>query len=356
MHTFPISKVSKSKLSEVDFDNLPFGKTFSDHMFVADFKNGEWTNMGIVPVADLSIHPGNCTLHYGQSIFEGMKAFKNKDGEPVMFRPEMNARRMNASARRMCMAEIPEDIFLEALHQLVDLEKDWIPSTVGSSLYLRPFMFGTDEYIGVHSSACYKFIIMALPVGPYYSKPVSLKVEETYLRAAVGGVGEAKTAGNYAASLYPAQLAKEEGYDNVMWMDGKEFKYVQEVGTMNIFFVIGESVVTPSLNGAILHGITRDSMITYLKDQGYNVEERDVSIDEIVAADKAGTLKEIFGTGTAAVVSYVNKMAYRDHIINIDPEEYKISPMFKEYLIGLRSGEIADTRDWMVTVKSSVMA
>ena len=324
MHNFPISKVSKSKLSQVDFNNLPFGKTFSDHMFVADFKDGEWTNMAIVPVADLSIHPGNCTLHYGQSIFEGMKAFKNKNGEPVMFRPEMNARRLNASARRMCMAEIPEDIFLDALHQLVDLEKDWIPSTAGSSLYLRPFMFGTDEYIGVHSSACYKFIIMALPVGPYYSKPVSLKVEETYLRAAVGGVGEAKTAGNYAASLYPAQLAKKEGYDNVMWMDGKEFKYVQEVGTMNIFFVIGDTIVTPALNGAILHGITRDSMITYLKDQGYKVEERDVSIDEIVDADKAGTLKEIFGTGTAAVVSYVNKMAYGDHVINLEPEAYKI--------------------------------
>lgn len=356
MHNFPVTKVAKSRLEGIDFDNLPFGKTFSDHMFVADYKDGQWTDMGIVPVADLSIHPGNCTLHYGQSIFEGMKAFKNKHGEAVMFRPEMNARRLNASARRMCMAEIPEDIFMDALHKLVDLESGWIPSKTGSSLYLRPFMFGTDEYIGVHSSACYKFIIMALPVGPYYSKPVSLKVEDTYLRAAPGGVGEAKTAGNYAASLYPAQLAKKEGYDNVMWMDGKEFKYVQEVGTMNIFFVIGDTVITPSLNGAILHGITRDSMITYLKDQGYKVEERNVSIDEIVAADKAGTLREVFGTGTAAVVSYVNKMAYGDHIIELNPDDYKISPEFKNYLVGLRSGDIEDTRGWITPVRSAVTA
>ena len=356
MHNFPVTKVAKSRLEGIDFDNLPFGKTFSDHMFVADYKDGQWTDMGIVPVADLSIHPGNCTLHYGQSIFEGMKAFKNKHGEAVMFRPEMNARRLNASARRMCMAEIPEDIFMDALHKLVDLESGWIPSKTGSSLYLRPFMFGTDEYIGVHSSACYKFIIMALPVGPYYSKPVSLKVEDTYLRAAPGGVVEAKTAGNYAASLYPAQLAKKEGYDNVMWMDGKEFKYVQEVGTMNIFFVIGDTVITPSLNGAILHGITRDSMITYLKDQGYKVEERNVSIDEIVAADKAGTLREVFGTGTAAVVSYVNKMAYGDHIIELNPDDYKISPEFKNYLVGLRSGDIEDTRGWITPVRSAVTA
>lgn len=355
MHNFPITKVTKSRLDEIDFDNLPFGKTFSDHMFVADYIDGEWTNMGIVPVADLSIHPGNCTLHYGQSIFEGMKAFKNKDGDPVMFRPEMNARRLNASARRMCMAEIPEGIFMDALHQLVDLESAWIPSKPGSSLYLRPFMFGTDEYIGVHSSAAYKFIIMCLPVGPYYSKPVSLKVEETYLRAAVGGVGEAKTAGNYAASLYPAQLAKKEGYDNVMWMDGKEFKYVQEVGTMNIFFVIGDTVITPALNGAILHGITRDSMITYLKEKGHKVEERNISIDEIVAADKAGTLKEIFGTGTAAVVSYVNKMAYKDHVVQLDPDSYKIGPKFKEHLIALRSGEVEDTKGWITKVKSPVL-
>lgn len=356
MHNFPITRVAKSKLESIDFDNLPFGKTFSDHMFVADYVDGEWTDMGIVPVADLSIHPGNCTLHYGQSIFEGMKAFKNKDGEPVMFRPEMNARRFNASARRMCMAEVPEEIFMSGLHQLVDLERDWIPAKEGSSLYLRPFMFGTDEYIGVHSSASYKFIILALPVGPYYSKPVSLKVEETYLRAAVGGVGEAKTAGNYAASLYPAQLAKKEGYDNVVWLDGKEFKYVQEVGTMNIFFVIGDTVITPALNGAILHGITRDSMIAYLKAEHHNVEERDISIKEIIRAHKAGTLKEVFGTGTAAVVSYVNKLAYRDHVVNLDPSKYEISPKFKEYLIALRSGEIYDTRNWMVNVKSSVEA
>jgi len=356
MQNYPVTRVANSKLSETDFDDLAFGKSFSDHMFTADYIDGEWTNMGIVPVTNLSLHPGNCTLHYGQSIFEGMKAFKNKDGEAVLFRPEMNARRFNASANRMCMVEIPEEIFLSALHQLVDVEKSWIPSKEGSSLYLRPFMFGTDEYIGVHSSSTYKFIIMALPVGAYYSKPVSLKVEETYVRAAPGGVGEAKTAGNYAASLYPAQLAKKEGYDNVMWMDGHEFKYVQEVGTMNIFFVIGDKVITPALNGAILKGITRDSIITYLTSEGYEVVQRDIPIDDIVNAYKAGELKEIFGAGTAAVVSYVNKMAYQDTIIELDAENYKIAPMIKEALTGIIAGNKTDTHDWVVPVKSSVLA
>lgn len=356
MESFPVTKVSKSKLSDTDFDNLAFGKTFSDHMFTADYIDGKWTNMGIVPVENLSIHPGNCTLHYGQSIFEGMKAFKNKDGEAVLFRPEMNARRFNASANRMCMAEVPEEIFLSALHQLVDVESAWIPSKDGSSLYLRPFMFGTDEYIGVHSSSTYKFIILALPVGAYYSKPVSLKVEETFVRAGPGGVGEAKTAGNYAASLYPAQLAKQEGYDNVMWMDGHEFKYVQEVGTMNIFFVVGDTVITPALNGAILHGITRDSIITHLTSEGYKVEQRNIAIDEIISAYEAGELKEIFGAGTAAVVSYVNKMAYRDTIIELDSENYKISPMIKEALTGIIAGKKEDKHGWVVPVKSGVLA
>lgn len=356
MKNYPVSRVAKSKLTEIDFDNLAFGKTFSDHMFTADYIDGEWTNMQIVPVADLSIHPGNCTLHYGQSIFEGMKAFKNKDGAPVLFRPEMNARRLNKSAARMCMPDLPEEIFLEGLQQLVDIEKEWIPTKEGSSLYLRPFMFGTDEYIGVHSSSTYKFIILALPVGAYYSRPVSLKVEDTYVRAAPGGVGEAKTAGNYAASLYPAMLAKKAGYDNVMWMDGKEFKYVQEVGTMNIIFVINDTVVTPALNGAILHGITRDSILTYLRDEGHKVEERDISIDEIMEANSNGELKEIFGAGTAAVVSNVNKMAYGDQIIELDPKNYTVSPKIKNYLSGLKSGEIADTRDWILQVRSSVLA
>ena len=356
MENYPITRVAKSKISEIDFDNLAFGKTFSDHMFTADYIDGQWTNMGIVPVSDLSIHPGNCTLHYGQSIFEGMKAFKNKNGDAVLFRPEMNARRLNASAKRMCMAEIPEEIFLSALHQLVDIESAWIPSKEGSSLYLRPFMFGTDEYIGVHSSSTYKFIILALPVGAYYSKPVSLKVEETYVRAAPGGVGEAKTAGNYAASLYPAQLAKKEGYDNVMWMDGHEFKYVQEVGTMNIFFAIGDKIITPALNGAILRGITRDSIITYLTDEGYNVEQRDISITEILDAHNKGDLKEIFGAGTAAVVSYVNKMAYRDTVITLDADQYEISPKIKEALTGTIAGDRADKHGWVVQVRNTVLA
>ena len=354
MRSFPVTQVAQSKISNYDFDNLPFGKVFSDHMFVADYADGQWTNMSIIPVDNLQLHPGNCTLHYGQSIFEGMKAMVSLDGEPLLFRPEMHAKRLNASADRMCMPDLPEDIFLDALHQLVDLEKDWIPSKDGRALYLRPFMFGMDDYIGVHSSDTYKFIIMTLPVGPYYDRPVSLKVEEKYVRAAVGGVGAAKTAGNYAASLYPAKLAKAEGYDNVMWMDSNEFKYVQEVGTMNIFFVIGDTVVTPSLNGAILHGITRDSILTVLREEGYKVEERDVSIDEIVEAYDNQSLKEIFGTGTAAVVSLVEKMAYRDKIMTMDTTKYEVSPFVRDYITRLRRAQMEDSRGWVVPVRSTV--
>jgi len=258
---------------------------------------------------------------------------------------------MNTSAQRMCMPEIPEDIFMDALHQLVDLEKDWIPAKEGSSLYLRPFMFGTDEFIGVHSSASYKFIIMALPVGPYYSKPVSLKVEETYLRAAVGGVGEAKTAGNYAASLYPAEVAKKEGYDNVMWMDEKEFKYVQEVGTMNIFFKIDGKFITPVLDGSVLHGITRSSVIAILKHKGYEVTERLITIDEIAGAAQNGTLEEAFGTGTAVGIAYIQEIGMDGETITVSHESpvgLEVNNMLNDIKTG---GE--DPFNWMIAIPNS---
>jgi branched-chain amino acid aminotransferase len=344
-----ITKTSESRLPEVDFDAIPFGRTFSDHMYVADYSDGQWHDYRIVPFGPFSIHPAAMALHYGQSIFEGMKASVTKAGEPMLFRPEMHAHRINASARRMCMPEFPEDAFLEALHTLVSLDKDWIPPKEGSALYLRPFMFATDEFIGVKPSKTYRFIIFTGPVGPYYPKPVSLIAETTYIRAAKGGVGEAKTAGNYAASLLPAQNAEENGYDQVLWLDGREFKYIQEVGTMNLFFVINGTVITPATDGAILKGITRDSAIKLLKKEGYDVEVRPITIDEVIEAHKKGQLEEAFGSGTAAVVAHVSKIAYKDIVMELPPvENRKVGQFIKDTINGLRAGTIEDTFGWVV--------
>ncbi|MBK9736299.1 MAG: branched-chain amino acid aminotransferase [Saprospiraceae bacterium] len=347
-YQFKITKTQHSSLSNVDFNNIPFGKVFSDHMFVADFINGEWTNLEIVPVGKISVHPGNMAWHYGQAIFEGMKASRDAAGNALLFRPELHAKRLNASARRMCMPELPEDLFLQAIHTLVDMEKAWIPPAVGSALYIRPFMIAMDETIGVKASETYKFIIFVMPVGPYYSQPVNLLAQDTYVRAVVGGVGEAKTAGNYAASLLPATMARKEGYDQVMWLDGVHKKYIQEVGTMNIFFVVGDEVITPNLDGAILDGITRKCIIELLKDKGYKVVKRPITIDEIMKADTAGTLKEIFGSGTAAVIAPVGKLKYKDKVITLHPENYEVSSFAKNTINGIRNRTIEDKYGWIV--------
>ncbi|MCB0583955.1 MAG: branched-chain amino acid aminotransferase [Phaeodactylibacter sp.] len=352
-YNIKITKTQKSRLSEVDFDNIPFGRVFSDHMFVADYHNGEWTNPRIEPFGRFSIHPAAMALHYGQSIFEGMKASKSFEGKPLFFRPEMHARRFNNSARRMCMPDVPEALFLEALHALIALDSEWIPPQEGSALYIRPYMFANDEFIGVKPSENYRFIIFTGPVGPYYPKPVSLIAEQEYVRCAIqGGTGEAKVAGNYAASLLPARKANEKGYDQVMWLDANEFKYVQEVGTMNIFFVIDGTVVTPSLNGGILPGITRDSILAIFREKGYRVEERDISIDELMEAYDAGKLDEAFGSGTAAVVAHVSKIAIGGKVMELPPvEKRKLGEMAKMEINGLRSGKIEDTHGWIVPVK-----
>lgn len=350
-YQIPIQRVEQSRIDTVDFDNIPFGKVFSDHMFIADYKDGKWTNLQIRPCEKIPVHPGMMAWHYGQAIFEGMKASKGHDGTPYLFRPEQHAKRFNNSARRMCMPEVPEELFLDALTALVALDKEWIPSQEGSALYIRPLMIATDEFIGVRASDTYKFIIMCLPVGPYYSKPVSLLVEEKYVRAAPGGVGEAKTAGNYAASLYPAQMARQKGYDQVMWMDARQFKYVQEVGTMNIFFVIDGKVVTPEAGGTILRGITRDTIIQILREKSYEVEERPVSIDEVMEAHAKGTLTEVFGTGTAAIVANVSRIGFRGEDYELNPNTWTISTMVKGIINGMRSGDIEDTHGWIVPVK-----
>jgi len=342
------SEVQQSDLSKVDFDNLPFGKTFTDYMFEIDYISGEWVNPSVKPVQMLDIHPGNMAWHYGQSIFEGMKATKSKDGVPLLFRPDLHAKRLNKSARRMCMPEIPEQMFLDAVHTLVNLERAWIPPHKGSAMYIRPFMFATDNTIGVRASDNYKFIIFTMPVGPYYNHPVSLWAQDEYFRAVVGGVGEAKTAGNYAASLYPAAMAKKLGYDQVMWLDAVHKRYVQEVGTMNIFFVVDDEICTPNLDGAILAGITRDSVLKIYREKGYRVSERPVDIHEIVDAAKSGSLKEIFGTGTAAVVANVNKFMYKDEEFLLDPKNYNYSVEAKEIINSIREGSHEDTFNWLV--------
>jgi branched-chain amino acid aminotransferase len=352
--TIKITKAKESRVNELDFENIPFGRVFTDHMFSADFIDGEWKNFEIAPLKPMLVHPGNLAWHYGQSIFEGMKATKHIDGTPLLFRPELHSDRLNSSARRMCMPEFPKDVFMKAIHSMVSLESNWIPPQAGSALYIRPLMFATDEAIGVRASDNYKFLIMTLPAGPYYERKVNLKVAMNHVRACDGGVGQAKTAGNYAASLYPAVLAQKEGYDQVMWMDAKEFKYIQEVGTMNIFFVIDGVVITPATTGTILKGITRRSCIEILESEGYKIEERNLSIDEVVEAYDNGKLEEVFGTGTAAVIALINKIGYKDKIMQL-PEENHVGDFLKNYINGLRNGTVKDKFGWVVPADVDVL-
>ncbi|NND31750.1 MAG: branched-chain amino acid aminotransferase [Saprospiraceae bacterium] len=341
------NQVKDSRRSATDMTNIPFGRVFTDHMFEMDFRDGQWLQPRICPVDAIPIHPANLTLHYGQSIFEGMKASKNSEGIPLLFRPEAHAHRLNASASRMCMPNIEVEDFVEACRQMVIIEKDWIPEQEGSALYLRPFMFATDEFLGVAPSETYKFIILTLPVAPYYSKPVKLYASTKYIRAAQGGVGEAKTAGNYAASLFASKQARAKGFDQVLWLDGKEFKYAQEVGTMNIFFVIGDVVITPPTDGAILKGITRDCFLHILNQKGYKVEERPISMEEVVTANDEGRLQEVFGSGTAAVAVDVCQIGYRDTLIELQPAADSLAQQLKTEINGMRTGQIPDTFGWV---------
>ena len=345
-----IIKTDHSRINDIDFDNIPFGKVFTDHMYIADYADGKWSDMRIEPFANFSIHPANIAWHYGQSIFEGMKATKSIHGTPILFRPEMHSIRINKSAERMSMPAFPKEAFMEAVYELVKLEQDWIPSKEGSALYLRPFMIAMDEFIGVQVAQKYRFVIFCCPVGPYYSNPLKLKADDQYIRAAVGGIGEAKAAGNYGGSLYPANLAKQEGYDQVLWLDAKEFKYVQEVGTMNIFFVLDGKVITPATDGAILKGITRDCCLHILRENNYEVEERAISIDEIIEGGKNGKLTEVFGSGTAAVIADVEKIAYKGDAIHFDPSSFKVSKMLRDTVNGIRSERLEDSFNWNVKV------
>ena len=346
-----INKVERSKLQDLNLENLPFGKFFSDHMLEADYEGGEWKNVEIKPYQPLLLSPSVAALHYGQAIFEGIKAYKDPQGNAYIFRPYDNYKRFNISAERMQMPAVPEEIFMEGMKQLVALDKNWIPQKEDHSLYIRPFMFSSDELIGVRPSESYKFLNILSPTGPYYNAPMRIYVEEKYVRAVPGGVGYAKAAGNYGAAMYATAQAKKIGYDQVLWTDAFEHKYVQEIGTMNVFFIIGDKAVTPDLGaGTILGGVTRDSAMTLLKEMGFTVEERPISIDELISAYKAGHLFEVFGTGTAATISLIKELRYKDFVMHFDTDKWQTAPTVKKWLTDIREGRREDKYGWMVKV------
>jgi len=349
---FPVTHTSQSHLSAVDWDNLPFGKIFADHMFVMEYANGEWQKGEIIPFGPIGMHPAMSAIHYGQSIFEGMKAYRNQSNEVVLFRPELNARRFAESAARMCMPEIPEDLFLEAVKQLVSIDAAWVTDKPGYALYIRPFMFATDEFVGIKPSDTYKFVIINSPVGAYYAEPVRVKIEEHYTRAAVGGVGRAKAAGNYGASLYPAKLAQQQGFHQLVWTDAKTHTFIEESGTMNIVFVIDDKIITPTEEAdTILRGTTKKTVLELARQWGIPVEERPVTVAEIINAAKTGKLQDAFGAGTAATIAPIALIGYRDEKITLPALETRtLSLKIKAHLDGVKSGAIEDTMHWVQKV------
>ncbi len=345
-----VTKIERTKLNDINLENLPFGKYFADHMLEADYEGGDWKNVEIKPYQPLLLSPSLAALHYGQAIFEGIKAYKNPKGEAHVFRPFDNFKRFNSSAQRMQMPLVPEEIFMEGMRQLVELDKNWIPSKEDHSLYIRPFMFSSDELIGVRPSDNYKFMIILSPTGPYYTAPMRIYVEEKYTRAAPGGVGYAKAAGNYGASMMVTAEAKKKGFDQVLWTDAFEHKYVQEIGTMNVFFVLKDRVLTPPLSDAILDGITRASTIQVLKDMDIAVEEKPVNIDDMIKAFDSGELIEVFGTGTAATISPIRELTYKQKILSFNTSEWTVSPEVKRKLTAIREGKETDSHGWMYKI------
>ncbi|MDF2449339.1 MAG: branched chain amino acid aminotransferase apoenzyme [Bacteroidota bacterium] len=347
-----IEKTAHSRVKDYDVNDVPFGKCFSDHMFVAEYANGKWEKSYITPYRDIPMSYAMSALHYGQAIFEGMKAYKSESGEVSIFRPLENFKRMNKSAIRMAMPEVPEEIFMGGLIELLKLDAAWVPTSETGSLYIRPFLIATDEAIGVKASDTYKFVIITCPAGKYYSEPIKVLIETNYIRAVQGGVGFVKAAGNYGRSLYPTKLAQQKGYQQVIWTDGATHSYLEESGTMNLMFVIGDSVVTPALGDTILAGITRDSVLALAKDWGMKVEERKISINEVLEAHEAGTLKEAFGVGTAATIAQIIGIGHVDNYYPLPPvEERKFSNKVDETLRNIRKGKADDNHNWMFKVK-----
>lgn len=342
-----ITKTTKSRLPETDFSNLQFGHTFSDHMFVADYADGEWKNFQIVPYGEIPFSPAISALHYGQAFFEGLKAYKHVDGKVSVFRPNKNAARFNKSADRLCMPQLPEEIFIQSVLALVDIDREWIPAKPNHSLYIRPVMFATDPYLGVSPSKTYKFIVLAGPVGPYFSKTLRVKFETHYTRSAEGGFGYAKAAGNYGGAMLPSLKAVEEGFDQLIWTDAKEHLYAEEMGAANVMFMIDGKLVTPSTRDTILDGVTRDTVIALAKSWGIPVEERRVSIAEIVEAAKKGTLSDMFGAGTAATIAPVGSFNYQGEEYTLsDPASREFSQKVLKTLDDIRYGRAEDVNGW----------
>ncbi len=352
-----VTQAEQTRISEIDFDHLEFGRVFSDHMFEMVYSDGAWKTAEIKPYASITFEPSMMALHYGQAVFEGMKAYYADDETIHLFRPEDHHTRLNNSARRLCMPEIEESVFMEALEELLKLDYKWVPQKHGHALYIRPLMFASEEYLAAKVSEEYRFYILTSPVGAYYSEgfnPVSLTTSENYIRSAKGGTGEAKAAGNYGGSFLPAKKAQELGFTQVLWLDAKEHTYIEEVGTMNIFFLIDGTLVTPELGGTVLPGITRRSVIALAKDWGVPVEERKISIDEVFEAHRNNSLEEVFGAGTAAVISPVGLIDHQKETITLDRK--KIGPFARKMfdtITGIQYGKIDDPHHWIHPVKVS---
>src|ERR1700761_966649 len=321
-----ITKTNHSRLAETDFENLQFGRTFADHMFVAEYADGEWKDLQIVPYGDISVSPAMSALHYGQSFFEGLKAYKHADGTVSVFRPDKNAKRFNKSAERLCMPALPEDIFVQSIAAVVDIDRDWIPARPHHSMYIRPFMFATDPYLGVQASKTYKYMVIVGPVGPYFSKVLRVKIETHFTRAAEGGMGFAKSSGNYGGAMLPARKATEEGFDQLIWTDAKEHAYVEEMGAANVMFLLDGKLITPSTRDTILDGVTRDTVLTLAREWGMEVEERRVSVAEILEGAKNGKLTDAFGAGTAATIAPIGEIEHEGNLYTLpDPAQREFS-------------------------------
>lgn len=346
-----VTRVAKTRLTEDLRENSPFGTNFSDHMFVADWKDGAWTEPRVIPFGDMQLSPASTALHYGQSLFEGFKAHRTPDGKVAVFRPMANYARLNRTAARLAMPEVPEDIFREGLLELLRVDRNWVPYRDGGSLYVRPVYFGMDDSLMVRPANRYRFVIFTSPGGPYFAQPIRLLAEETYVRAFPGGTGDAKSAGNYGGGLLSAKLAQGKGYHNVMWLDGKERKFIEESGVMNIMFVIDGVAITPPLSGTILPGVTRDSVLTLLREMKFPLEERPITVDEIVAAHSSMKLQEAFGIGTAAIIAPIACIGYRGKDMEIatgDPNG--LAAKLRSTLTAIQTGKARDEHGWLVYV------
>lgn len=345
-----IQKADKSRIDQVDFDNLVFGNVFSDHMFECDYKDGSWQSPTIRPYGPLTISPAAKVFHYGQAVFEGMKAFKDDDGRVWLFRPDQNAKRINKSSARLAIPEFPEDIFFEALTTLVRMDKEWVKSGDGNSLYIRPFVIATQAGVGASPSTEYKFMILMSPAQAYYTGDIKVEIAEHYSRSANGGVGAAKAAGNYAAQFFPTNLAREKGFQQIIWTDANAHEYLEEAGTMNVFFRVNDTLLTAPISDRILDGVTRKSVIALAKKDNIAVEERRVLVSEIVEASKNGTLKEIFGAGTAAVISPIDAFSYQKQIYNLEKQPDSYAVKFKKELTDIQRNRSEDPFGWRFEV------